>query len=122
MGIFLYLKSGKEYELVTQIRLTRSKNGTTGTAIIEVNLEDLNFLNNSPDLILGLALKKEKSLRMADICHFVWASGRPVKFIGLFIFSTIYEKQDFFNYYPYYALNNYLEFFPAISQEKTLNN
>jgi hypothetical protein len=122
MAIFLYSKSGKQYELIPQIRLTRSKNGTTGTALIEVSIEEFSLLSNPFDPIHGIVLKKEKSLRIADICQFVWAFGRPIKFIGIFIFSTINEKQDFFNYYPYYALNNRLEFFPAQMQEKTLNN
>jgi len=115
MGIYLYVKSGKQYELIPQIRLTRSKNGTTGTVIVEVNIKELGFLANSFDPIYGIALKRANSLRMADICNFVWASGRPVKFVGIFIFSSIDEKQDFFNYYPYYALDNHLEFFPAKS-------
>lgn len=122
MGIYFCLKSGKQLELVPQIRLTRSKNGTTGTAVIEVNVSEFQMLINASDPIYGLALKRDETLRMADICHFVWSSGQPIKFVGIFIFSTIYEKQDFFNYYPYYALNKHLEFFPAQSQEKTLNN
>nr|YP_009550662.1 photosystem II protein psb28 [Eustigmatophyceae sp. Chic 10/23 P-6w]QAA11593.1 photosystem II protein psb28 [Eustigmatophyceae sp. Chic 10/23 P-6w] len=118
MGIYVYFKSGKSFELIPQIRLTRSKNGTTGTAIIEINIDDLSLLNNSCDPIYNVALRNNTSIRMADTCHFIWSSGRPIKFVAMFIFSTTYEKQNFFNYYPYYAINNCLEFFPAQLQEK----
>jgi len=122
MAFYLYLKSGKHFELIPQIRLTRSKNGTTGTAIVEVNFDQLKDFIDFCDPIYSLALKKGDSLRLADVSHFVWASGKPIKLIGIFLFSTIYEKQDFFNYYPYYALSNSLEFFPAQFQEKTLKS
>ena len=122
MGIYLYLKSGKHYEFVPQIRLTRSKNGTTGTAILEISTDKIDLMENVFDPIYGIGLKKENSLRMADICQFIWASGKPIKLIAIFIFSTLEEKQDFFNYYPYYAIDNCLEFFPAHRQEKTLDN
>jgi len=118
MGIYICFKSGKHFELIPQIRLTRSKNGATGTAIIEVNVDDLYLLNNSFDPIYNIALKKNNSIRLADNCHFIWSSGRPIKFVAVFIFSTTYEKQSFFNYYPYYAINNSLEFYPAQLQEK----
>ena len=85
-------------------------------------MTEFNNLISSYDPIYGVALKRDETLRMADICDFVGSSGKPIKFVGIFIFSTIYEKQDFFNYYPYYAINNHLEFFPAQLQEKSLNN
>ena len=121
MAIYLYLKSGKQYKLVPQKRLTRSKNGNTGTAIFELNLRDIDFINSLFDPIRGIGLERDNSVRMADLCHFIWASGRPIRLIALFIFSDLYEKQDFFNYYPYYALNNCLEFFPAQTQENSLS-
>jgi len=120
MRIYLYLKSRKHYVLIPQIRLTSSKNGTTGTAVFEVNLEKLNCEKNILDPIYGIGLENKNTLRMADICHFVWSSGKPIKIIAIFIFSTLEEKQSFFNYYEYYALHKSLEFFPAINQEKTL--
>jgi len=122
MAIYLYSKDGKQHELMPQIRLTRSKNGTTGTAVVEVNAEDLSLLYDCNDPIYSIVLKKNDSFRMADNCHFIWASGRPIKLVAIFIFSTTFEKQDFFNYYPYYAINKRLDFFPASQQEKNLNS
>ena len=120
MVICLYLKSGKYFELIPQIRLTSSKNGATGTAIFEINLESNDILFNPLDPIYGIGLKKTDSLRMADTCSFLWSCGKPVKLIGIFIFSSLYEKQDFFDYYTQYANNNSLEFFPAQSGENSL--
>ena len=120
MVIYLYLRSGKYFELIPQIRLTSSKNGVTGTAIFEINLENNHILFNSSDPIFGIGLKKKNSLRMADICSFIWSCGKPVKLIGIFIFSSLYEKQDFFDYYTHYANNNKLEFFPAQGGENSL--
>ena len=119
MVVFLYLKSGKQYEFVPQIRLTRSKDGTTGTAIFEVNIDKIDLIHNTFDPIYGIGLQKKDSIRMADICKFIWSSGKPIKLIAIFIFATLEEKQEFFNYYPYYASTNSLEFFPAQRQEKT---
>ena len=121
MAIYLYLKSGRQYKLVPQIRWTRSKNGNTGTAIFELNLQHVDFIHSIFDPIVGVGLERDNSIRMADLCHFIWASGRPIRLIALFIFSDLYEKQDFFNYYPSYALNNCLEFFPAQKQENSLS-
>ena len=121
MGIYIYLRSGKHYKCVPQIRLTRSKNGATGTAILELNLDRINASNHKEDPIYNVGLQKENCFRMADICHFIWSSGKPIRLIAVFLFSTIEEKQDFFNYYPYYALDNDLEFLPAQQQEKTPN-
>lgn len=121
MVIYLYFKSGKSYEFTPQIRLTHSKNRTTGTAIYELNFNQILKDFDLSDPIYGIALKKDSnSLRMADICHFVWSCGKPIKLVAIFIFSTLEEKQSFFNYYEYYALHKSLEFFPAINQEKTL--
>lgn len=121
MVIYIYLKSGKHYECVPQIRLTCSKNGTTGTAIFEINFENINFLN-SIDPLSGVALIKENSLRKADLCEFIWSNGKPIKLIAIFIFASASEKQDFFNYYPYYALVHKLFFFPVEEQEKKDKN
>nr|YP_009550940.1 photosystem II protein psb28 [Eustigmatophyceae sp. Ndem 8/9T-3m6.8]QAA11873.1 photosystem II protein psb28 [Eustigmatophyceae sp. Ndem 8/9T-3m6.8] len=119
MIVFLYLKSGTQFEFVPQIRLTRSKNGTTGTAVFEVNLSQINELQNICDPIYNVGIQKGNRLRMADRCHFIWASGKPIKLIAIFLFAALEEKQEFFNYYPHYAINNSLEFFPAQRQEKT---
>lgn len=118
MKIFLYLKSGKKLDFIPQIRLTRSKNGTTGTAIFELNLNDSIIFNDKIDAINGVALQKNDLFRMADICSFVWSSGRPIKLISIFIFSNFEEKQDFFNDYQKYALSNNLEFFPSLEEKK----
>lgn len=121
MRVFLYFKSGKKLDFIPQIRLTRSKNGATGTAIFELNLNDNNVFRDSLDPINGVAIEKNDLLRMADICNFIWFCGRPIKLISIFIFTTLEEKQDFFNVYPKYATNNNLEFFPSSWREKTLN-
>jgi len=118
MKVFLYFKSGKKLDFVTQIRLTRSKNGTTGTAIFELNLNDNIILSDKIDAVKGVALQKNDLFRMADICNFVWSSGRPIKLISIFIFSNFEEKQDFFNDYQKYAVNNNLEFFPSVEEKK----
>ena len=117
MTIYLYLRSGKKYELVPQIRLTCSKNGITGTIVLEVGLDDNPFINSISDPIYGIGLQKKSSLRMADICHFVWSSGKPIKLSAIFILSKLDEKQDFFNFCPDYALNHRLEFFPSQLQQ-----
>lgn len=122
MAVFLYLKSGKHYEFTPQIRLTRSKNGTTGTAIFEIDIREFDSIHDTIDPIYGIGLKKDGYIRMADVCHFVWSLGKPIKITAIFIFATPEEKQEFFNYYPYYAINNNLEFFPAQYQEKTLES
>lgn len=121
MTIYLYFKSNHYKELIPQIRLTCSKNGITGTAVLAANLEDTSILTNPTDPICGIGLQQTNSIRMADICHFVWASGKPIKIVAVFLFSNIYEKQDFFNYYPYYALSKQLEFFPANTEEINSN-
>jgi len=118
MRVFLYFKSGKKLDFIPQIRLTRSKNGTTGTAVFEFNLKDNNVFCDTLDAINGVAVEKNNSLRTADICNFVWSSGRPIKLISIFIFTTLEEKQDFFNVYPKYAISNNLEFFPSLGEKK----
>lgn len=121
MVIYLYFKSGQCCEFTPQIRLTHSKNKTTGTAIYELNFNQILTDFDFSDPIYGIGLKKDSnSIRMADICHFVWSCGKPIKLIAIFIFSNLEEKQTFFNYYEYYAFHKSLEFFPAIGQEKTL--
>nr|YP_009550519.1 photosystem II protein psb28 [Eustigmatophyceae sp. Bat 8/9-7w]QAA11450.1 photosystem II protein psb28 [Eustigmatophyceae sp. Bat 8/9-7w] len=121
MRVFLYFKSGKKLDFIPQIRLTRSRNGTTGTAVFEFNLKDNNILYDTLDAINGVAVEKNNLLRMADICNFVWSSGKPIKLVSIFIFTTLEEKQDFFNVYPKYAISNNLEFFPSLGEKKTLN-
>lgn len=118
MKVFLYFKSGKKLDFVPQIRLTKSKNGTTGTAIFELNLNDNDTIINRIDAINGVALQKNGLFRMADICNFVWSSGKPIKLISIFIFSSFEEKQDFFNDYSKYAIINNLEFFPSTGEKK----
>lgn len=114
MKIFLYFKSGKKYDFIPQIRLTRSKNGITGTAIFELNLNNIEEIQDTNDPINGVALQNKNLLKKADICNFVWISGKPSKLIAVFIFVNFEEKQAFFDYYPNYALDNSLEFFPSV--------
>jgi hypothetical protein len=121
MAYFISFKSGQQLNFVPQIRLTCSKNGITGTAIFEIDLEHQNFELNNSDPICNICIRRHNHIKMADISQFLWSSGRPIRLIGIFIFSTIEEKQKFFDYYSYSSINNGLEFLPAQRQEKTLN-
>ena len=113
MGYHVFLKSGQQLTFTPQIRLTCSKNGMTGTAVFEVDLDQQKFLFDINDPICGISIKKQNLVKTADICQFVWASGRPIRLIAIFIFSTIEEKQKFFNYYYHHSISSELEFFPA---------
>jgi photosystem II protein len=93
------------------IRLTKSKNKTTGTAtFIFIRPKTFNFIKKSSLIINEMCLIfEQKKIKTTDIKVF-FLEGKPFLIKGIFLLKNSREWFDFLNFMKYYSRETGLYF------------
>jgi photosystem II protein len=86
------------------IKLTKSRNGKTGTAtFVFINPKIFEIINNQIEVITSLTLSwEEKRLTTSDL-EVIFKDGKPFLIKAIFIFKNAKEWFDFLNLINFYS-------------------
>ncbi len=94
------------------IKLTKSKNGKTGTAtFIFVNPNIFNYLKDNKNIINGLYLVWENKKIITKDLIVIFNEGKPYIIKAIFIFKNNKEWFNFLNFIACYSKETGLAFF-----------
>jgi photosystem II protein len=86
------------------IKLTKSRNGKTGTAtFIFINPRVFEIINNEIALIKSLTLNWEQKLLVTTDLEVIFKDGRPFLIKAIFIFKNAKEWFEFLNLINFYS-------------------
>jgi photosystem II protein len=86
------------------IKLTKSRNGKTGTAtFIFINPRVFEIINNEIVLIKSLTLNWEQKLLVTTDLEVIFKNGKPFLIKAIFIFKNGKEWFDFLNLINFYS-------------------
>jgi photosystem II protein len=94
------------------IKLTKSKNGKTGTAtFIFVNPMIINHLKETPNIIKALCLVWENKKIVTKDLIVIFKDGKPFIIKAIFVFKNNKEWFNFLNFIACYSKETGLSFF-----------
>ena len=94
-----------------QIRLTRSRDNTTGTVVFKFNIEDIiqsSWLKSNQ--INSLILNDNNFQLQTKNLKLIFINGKPKFLYGIFIFKNVFTWNKFINFIQKYKKNNLLTF------------
>lgn len=93
------------------IKLTKSKNGKTGTAtFVFIEPIALNFVNSPHFVINGLSLIWENKKIVTNEINIIFKQGKPFLIQGIFIFKNSKEWFNFLSFMNCYSKETGLSF------------
>lgn len=111
MIISIQFIKGINEETIPTIRLTRSRDGSTATAIF--NFEEPSLLTKSflfKNQITGLYLIDNLNILSTNDLHVRFINGRPHSIEAIFVFKTNETYERFIRFMQNYASQNSLSF------------
>jgi photosystem II protein len=102
------------------VTLTRSLDGTTGTATFRFKRPQVTSLNNVWDngLVTGLWIRDEEGEMLTTDLSLTFEKGRPHEVRAVLIAKSALEWARFLRFMRRYALANNLEFEPASPSDR----
>lgn len=111
MTVQIQIVDGITEKTLPLIKLTKSRNGKTGTAtFIFIEPSSFDFLNYQKNTIHGMYLLWEsKKIRSTDL-KIIFKNGKPFFLKAIFIFKNAKDWFHFLNFMSYYSKETGLSF------------
>jgi len=111
---FIQFIDGINETVIPTIKLTRSRDGSTGTAIFRFNNPDIIQLGmQEKGEIQGMYLKDEEGLLMTTDVNAKFINGKPQGIECVYVIKSPNEWDRFMRFMEKYANNNNLSFTKA---------